>query len=226
MMSTLSQAEITRQSQKVTDFLAAFLLGLVSAGHCLGMCGGLMIAAGLNARSPLVAFSYNAGRILTYVFLGATFGFLADFLPTNILPFLKITSAILLILTAFYLLGISHIIQKIEYIGKPIWSISQPIAKNFLPIRSPLTALALGFFWGFIPCGLVYTALAFSLSQANASTSALTMFFFGLGTFPAMISAALMAQKIRPLLSNIRVKKFMAILMFGFAILIVWQEFN
>ena len=210
----------------MTDFLAAFLLGLVSASHCLGMCGGLMVAAGLNSRSPLVAVSYNIGRMSTYVFLGATFGFLADFLPSNILPFLKISSATLLILTAFYLLGISQIIQKIEYIGKPIWSIAQPVAKKLLPIHSPLTALALGFFWGFIPCGLVYTALAFSLSQANASISALTMFFFGLGTFPAMISAALMANKVRPLLTNVRVKRILATMMLGFAILIVWQEFN
>ncbi|WP_196157275.1 sulfite exporter TauE/SafE family protein [Reinekea sp. G2M2-21] len=201
----------------MTDYLAAFLLGLVSSGHCMGMCGGLMLAAGLNASKPIIAIGYNIGRLGTYMTLGISFGALAGLLPEQFLPVLKILSASLLLLTALYLLELSTIVNRIEIIGKPLWSLAQKPARRLLPVNKLSTSIALGFLWGLIPCGLVYTALAFSLSQTSATSAAVSMFSFGLGTFPSMLGASLLASRVRPWLINPWFKKTFALMLAVFA---------
>lgn len=205
------------------ELFSAFLIGLVSASHCLGMCGGLMVAAGLNSSRPALAIFYNLGRISTYVVLGAVFGAFADLLPSNTMPYLQVFSGLLLILSALYLIGQTAWLTKIERIGNPLWHYLQPMAKKLLPITSPYTSYGLGIIWGFIPCGLVYTALAFSLSLNGTVNSALAMLFFGLGTFPAMVGSALMAVRIKPLLYHPRIKMLLSLVMLSLACLILYK---
>lgn len=209
----------------MTDCFAAFLLGLVSSGHCLGMCGGLMVAAGFNASKPSIALGYNLGRLLTYVLLGLSFGAIAAFLPADFIPFLKLVSAVLLVLTSLYLLGISQLVNKLEIIGIPLWTIAQKQAKRLLPVKSIPASILLGLFWGFIPCGLVYTALAFSLSKSSALESATIMLSFGVGTLPAMIGASVLAVRIRPALTHPVIRASLAILLLLFALFIVVDAF-
>ncbi len=206
----------------MTDYLAAFLLGIVSSGHCLGMCGGLMVAAGFNTSKPRIAVGYNFGRLLTYMLLGLSFGALSALLPTNFIPVLKVISASLLILTSLYLLGINHWVNKVEIIGLPIWKIAKKSANHLLPIKSFPASILLGLLWGLIPCGLVYTALAFSLSQSSALGSSFIMLSFGLGTYPAMIGASLLAIRLRPWLTHPTIRTLLAILLFLFAITMLW----
>ncbi len=47
----------------------------------------------------------------------------------------------------------------------------------------------IGFFNGFLPCGLVYMALLGSVSTGSAVDGALYMIVFGLGTVPLMTAA-------------------------------------
>lgn len=207
----------------MTELLAAFLLGLVSAGHCLGMCGGLVVAAGIQAQSAIYAALYNVGRIGSYLTLAFVVGLLSSRLPESVFPVLKLLSAGLLLLTALYLVGLNRWITKIEIIGTPIWKISQPLAQRILPIRRPGSALLLGYFWGFIPCGLVYTALTFSLAQPGLGLTVLSMAAFGLGTFPAMMGAALLAASLRQFLAKTRVRAGLAVMMLGMATVIIVQ---
>ena len=44
------------------DALSAVLIGIISAGHCLGMCGGLTVAFGVNSKGASVLAAYNLGR--------------------------------------------------------------------------------------------------------------------------------------------------------------------
>jgi sulfite exporter TauE/SafE len=210
----------------MTNLFPAFLLGLISASHCLGMCGGLMVAAGLNSNKPLLALGYNLGRLVTYVALGTFFGLFTFALPLSFFPYLKLISALLLLLTALYLVGANQLIQKIEYLGKPFWRIAQRYAKKVLPAKTFGSALALGFFWGFIPCGLVYTAVVFSLSQTSLTLTSLSMLAFGLGTLPAMVGVSLFASQLRPLLAKTRSKQVMAIMMLIFSAAMAWQAFQ
>ncbi|EAR10283.1 sulfite exporter TauE/SafE family protein [Reinekea blandensis] len=204
----------------LTEYSAAFLLGLVSAGHCLGMCGGIVLAAGLQAKSAAYSILYNIGRIGSYATLALIFGSLASMLPEQTFPAMKLISSLLLVLTALYLSGLSHLITRIEVIGKPIWALSQPVAKRLMPVRHPGTALLLGYFWGFIPCGLVYTALTFSLAQPTVGQSMISMLSFGLGTFPAMIGATLLATTLRAWLAKSAIRWLLAGMMIIMALII------
>src|SRR5262245_45015429 len=54
------------------------LSGLLGSGHCLGMCGGFVVAIGLHDRSATKALlkqlAYSMGRCFTYGALGALLG--------------------------------------------------------------------------------------------------------------------------------------------------------
>lgn len=181
----------------MTSFFAAFIIGIVSAGHCIGMCGGLMAAAGLTTKNAKTVVAYNVGRFSTYMILALIVGLLGIALPTNVFPYLQLASGGFLILTLLYFSGASHWVKYIEKIGQPLWQVVKPISQRVLPVNNPTQAFILGTIWGLIPCGLVYTALAFSISQPTFIGSLASMAGFGLGTFPAMITSALAASKIK-----------------------------
>ena len=58
-----------------------------------------------------------------------------------------------------------------------------------LPVRNPWQAFLLGGLWGWLPCGLVYAVVAWSLTTTSAVDAAVLMLGFGLGTLPAMLLA-------------------------------------
>ena len=186
----------------ISTLLSAFIIGLVSAGHCFGMCGGLVVAAGFNSQAPSYIWYYNLGRILTYALLGGFFGLTFAALPAATIPWLKLMSITLLVLTALYFMGITSAVTQLERLGLPIWKKLQPLTKQFLPVSSSASALRLGLLWGFIPCGLVYTALAFAISLGSLTQSIIAMLAFGLGTLPAMVFSGLAANRIRPILNR------------------------
>jgi sulfite exporter TauE/SafE len=67
-----------RERARVTpvEFSVVFALGLASSLHCLGMCGPIVLSYGVALRGPRLAAhaAYNAGRVLTYLALGAVAG--------------------------------------------------------------------------------------------------------------------------------------------------------
>jgi len=68
-------------------------------------------------------------------------------------------------------------------------------------------AVALGALWGFLPCGLVDGAVALALGSGSATAGALTMFAFGLGTLPALLVVGGLAEGVRRLARNLRVRQ-------------------
>ena len=77
----------------------------------------------------------------------------------------------------------------LEKLGAKLWRHIQPLGKRLFPIRTPLQAYLLGLLWGWLPCGLVYAVVAWSLTTGNAYDGAMLMLGFGLGTLPAMLIA-------------------------------------
>lgn len=205
------------------EIFTAFMIGVVSAGHCLGMCGGLMVAAGLNTSNSLYLYGYNSGRIITYLLLVLLVGSLAHQLPVKVVPWLQLLSGILVILTALYFLGINHWVAKFERVGEPLWRAAQPLSRKLLPVRSLKSSLILGMLWGLIPCGLIYTALVFSLSQPSLIHSLLAMLAFAIGTLPAMIGSALFANQLRSFLADARSKLIMASLLMAGGAFILYR---
>jgi uncharacterized protein len=70
-----------------------------------------------------------------------------------------------------------------------------------------------------LPCGLIYTALAWSSAQANALQSGLLMLVFGLGTLPAMLTASFGAQWISVFLGRLIVRQIIGLILIGWGIL-------
>lgn len=86
-----------------------------------------------------------------------------------------------------------------------------------IPVDSSAKALILGMLWGWLPCGLVYSTLTWSIASGSALDGALIMLFFGLGTLPMMLSLSLGGVTIRQYFQHSLVRNIAAsaILCFG-----------
>ena len=129
--------------------IAAFLLGLLGSGHCLGMCGGLASALGLNTPTNKLSnnavsvinihvLAYNLGRIMSYSLAGLIVGTLGFWLSKNLSSFsiLRYMAALMLILMGLYLGKWFNGIIYTEKLGKLLWPIIQPLSKRFMPVKN------------------------------------------------------------------------------------------
>tara|TARA_R110000744_G_scaffold151810_2_gene265446 strand:+ start:2462 stop:3124 length:663 start_codon:yes stop_codon:yes gene_type:complete len=203
------------------DFFSAFVIGLLGSGHCVVMCGGistmLTTAISDNARHKKYAiiFAYNFGRIASYSLIGALVAFTSSMAAKNIgfpVAILKTIAGVFLILLGLYLGQWLMWLSRVEHLGKNIWRYISPHTKKFIPIKDIKSAFALGALWGWLPCGLVYSTLTWSLASADVLNGALIMFFFGLGTLPALLSVSLGTISIKSLLSHTLFRKLAAML--------------
>lgn len=214
--------------------IAVFLAGIFGGVHCFGMCGGIVAAlsGGLSAgdaRWPL-HLAYNGGRIASYALAGAVAGgiggallFFGSLWPRIAL---LVFANLMLLGMGAYLAGLPQFVAPLEKAGGRLWQRVQPWSLRFLPVRSIAQAVPLGFVWGMLPCGLVYSALATALSSGSAAQGAATMLAFGLGTLPNLLLAGLLAHRIRRVLHSKALRRaagfFVAALgMFG--LLGVWR---
>lgn len=177
-------------------FLAAMLLlGLASGVHCVGMCGGFVAAfAAPRGVIPIVAQRnfrrialFNAGRITTYAALGAVSGLLGGQLAFALgaQTALYLVANVMLVGVGLYLAGVTRFLAFFEILARPVWKAVQPLLRMghaYVP----------GLAWGFIPCGLVYAALAASAFAGSAPGGAAAMLAYGLGTLPWLMSAGLL----------------------------------
>lgn len=186
-------------------FITAFFVGLFSTVHCLGMCGGIVGALTFSLpehirsnRWRLIPYvsAYNIGRITSYSLAGALAGGLGGnilgLFPTYGHLVLQLTASILMIGIGLYLAGWFPSFVRIEHIGKPIWKKLEPISQKLIPVKSPGHAYLFGLVWGWLPCGLVYTALIWSATASSAKDGALLMLAFGAGTLPAVMIAGIL----------------------------------
>lgn len=203
------------------DLLSAVLIGLISAGHCLGMCGGITVALGVHSQGQGRLLFYNLGRISTYALLGLLIGAGLHWLPAAATPVLRLLAAALLILIALYYLNIKPWITQLEKLALPLWRRLQPLARRWLPLRHPLQAYPVGMIWGLLPCGLVYTALGYAATQADALRSATLMLAFGVGTLPAMLATGAFSQQLNGWLRHPRPRMLIGAVLLGFAIWLV-----
>jgi sulfite exporter TauE/SafE len=161
-----------------TDFGIALSLGLVSGLHCLQMCGPIALVVGKGR--PLVL--YNAGRIVTYMLLGAVAGSVGQ-----ALMFLggsaTVVAGAAMIVAGLLMLGVTRSKDLITI--RPGGWFSR-LSGSLL--RAGRNKFLLGLALGFLPCGLVYAALLKSMHAAGAVSGALTMLAFGAGTSVALFA--------------------------------------
>lgn len=176
--------------------LAMLALGLASGVHCVGMCGGFVAAMSSPRVIPIVPeknvqrlLLFNAGRITTYAALGAASGFLGGALAFALgaQTALYALANVMLIGVGLYLAGMTGFLSSLEKIAAPLWRALRPLLRSgngYVP----------GLAWGFIPCGLVYGALAAAALAGNAAGGAAAMLAYGLGTAPWLVSAGFLVS--------------------------------
>ncbi|MDB2386764.1 sulfite exporter TauE/SafE family protein [Shewanella sp.] len=211
----------------------AFIVGIMGAGHCIGMCGGLVGA--LSANTPQHAtgnklanqlgylFSYNSGRILSYAAAGALVGASTHalgllFNVDTYLLVLRIFAGMMMMITGLYIAQIWSGVVQIERLGKGLWRFISPLAKRFIPIKNKRHAFIAGSLWGWLPCGLVYSMLTWAVAAGNAVEGACIMVAFGLGTLPALLSAGIAASTFSRWVQKSAVRKISGGLLIAFGV--------
>jgi hypothetical protein len=170
---------------------------LGSFGHCVGMCGGIVIAySSTKIKShwtkqvqAMAHLLYSFGRISTYMILGALFGLVGGVVTFDNLTsgiFLLITG-LLMVLVGFSLLGKIKFLTILEHTcsKSPLY---QSTFKSLLGSQSLFSFYLLGMLNGLLPCGFVYVFAITAASTGSAFWGAFVMLIFGLSTVPALFS--------------------------------------
>lgn len=204
--------------------------------HCLGMCGGIVSAlslsqARLNAPTPSqlpILLAYNAGRIASYALAGALVsGLTAAAVHQSGLPAmqqaLRIIAALFMVSLGLYLAGLWPGLAHLEKGGMVLWRRLEPLGRRFMPVQSVGQAIPLGMVWGWLPCGMVYSVLIWSMSAGSALEGALLMLAFGLGTLPNLLLMGLLANRLSQFVRRPPVRLFAGLIVTALGVSMLWQ---
>ena len=217
--------------------LSAFLGGLMGGVHCVGMCGGIVTALSLNIqpdvqqshnRKLTILLGYNTGRILSYTIAGFMMGGVG-LLSANLTGLhevkllMQLVAGAFMIMLGLYLAGWLMWLTRIERLGGLFWKRIEPLGRRLMPVRSAGQALLLGMVWGWLPCGLVYTALVWAITSGGPIEGGLLMLSFGLGTLPVMLLMGGAASRLTTRLHARLVRSLAGLLVIGFGVYLVFR---
>lgn len=216
------------------SYLAAFMVGLLGSTHCVGMCGGIVGALTMSLpettrRSTVkllpYLLSYNSGRLLSYSLAGLIVGLLSNtagnFFQIGKFPVGGIVGGLFMVALGIYIGGWFQTMEPIERLGGFLWRRIEPFGRRFMPVKSLPQATALGFLWGWLPCGLVYSTLALAATSGDAVNSALLMLAFGIGTLPMLLAMGGFAEKLQRFTHNRWTRYVAGILLIAFGAMIL-----
>ncbi|WP_304132237.1 sulfite exporter TauE/SafE family protein [Ignavibacterium album] len=205
------------------EILSALAIGFFGSAHCIGMCGPIAIALPVPQSNSLYFIAgralYNIGRIFTYSFLGALFGLLGSRIV--IAGFQQFTTIILGVIILLVVITPFRYKAKITQ-HRLIQKISSPIKSGIGELFKQGTIpsmFLIGVLNGFLPCGLVYIAIAGAIASGDAVSGMVYMILFGAGTFPAMFAATILGKFIN---LNIRRKLTKAVPVFAVVLAILF----
>jgi sulfite exporter TauE/SafE len=195
----------------------ALAIGLLGSVHCIGMCGGIMgaLTVGVSrapgsagrGRAVGYALAYNLGRITSYGVAGAIAGFVGTqffgLVSSDRAHWIALIAAGgFMVALGLYLTGWTRVLAPVERAGGLLWRRIEPFARRLLPVRSAGHAVGLGLLWGWLPCGLVYSALVLALASGDPVLGALFMVAFGIGTLPMVLTLGATARWLAGLARN------------------------
>jgi len=216
--------------------VAAIAVGFFGGVHCVGMCGGIVGALSfglpadrrqrLRGNLPFLLL-YNLGRISSYTLAGAIAGGLGawaiDLLSIRQLQlWLQLLAGIFMLLMGLYLNGWWRVLVRVEAAGSLLWQRLEPMGRRLLPVQRPGQALLLGMLWGWLPCGLVYSVLIWTLVSGGAREGALLMLSFGLGTLPNLLAMGVFAVLLQKIVQQNWVRQVSGGLVMVFGLYMIW----
>jgi sulfite exporter TauE/SafE len=221
-------------------YLIPFIMGLFSSMHCIGMCGSIIGTLTLSLTAEIrgnktrlvpFIFSYNLGRITSYTLAGTLVGALEALLA---MPWdhghghriLQIFSALIMTGAGLYIAGWFPRFAYIEKTGSRFWKLLEPLGRRLIPVRNRTQAFFFGMVWGWLPCGLVYTALLTAAASGDVVKSTLSMLAFGIGTLPAVMGTGIMTGILTRLSRMQRFKQIVGLLLIALALLAAFPGLN
>lgn len=166
-----------------------------SFGHCIGMCGGFILAYSSAKIEPtqskisqfFLHVIYSLGRISSYVVMGVAFGFIGG----------EISYSRTINGYIYFLIGIFMVLMGLSLMGKIrfLTSIESSLAFNpkikqifsfLIKSKTKYSFYFLGVLNGFLPCGLVYFFLVSAIASGSWLKGGIIMLIFGLSTLPAL----------------------------------------
>lgn len=168
-----------------------------SFGHCIGMCGGFIVAysstkidSSMSRTQQLIRHgAYNLGRVGSYTLLGMIFGGIGMLFSFSMETKggLLIGAGVLMIITALSMLGISKLLHLLEssFLN---FAIFKTLFSRLIKSKSVKSFFALGMMNGFFPCGFVFFFAAKAASSASIIQGGLIMLVFGLATVPTLLA--------------------------------------
>ncbi|MBU1095713.1 MAG: sulfite exporter TauE/SafE family protein [Bacteroidetes bacterium] len=180
------------------EIITGFVIGFLGSFHCIGMCGPIALALPVSSSSAFnVLMSrvlYNLGRVATYTLFGALFGLFGQRL---MLVGLQETLSIALGVIILVSVMLPGKIKNWFASTKPYLLVSGFVKASFSKLatsKSNRSFFLFGIINGFLPCGLVYVAIAGAVSTGDVLSGSLFMMLFGLGTFPVMLGTSLIGK--------------------------------
>ncbi len=207
----------------------AFLIGFLGSFHCAGMCGPIAISLPHKNQSPFNTFIngllYNLGRIATYTFLGVIIGIIGKgFFLAGMQRWISMGLGILLLIIAIFSINVETKIVKLKLVNDFNQWLSRSLGK-LLKTGTKASLVGIGVLNGFLPCGLVYMAIAGAVSNSSILDSIEYMVFFGLGTMPMMLGLSVSGRLIPVKLKNL-IRKAYPVFLILFAILFILRGLN
>ena len=184
------------------DTISLFMLGLLGTGHCIGMCGPLVVALPGQTGRFSAHLAYHAGRLITYGIIGACMGAtgsgligLAAAVGGDPMVWIARVQVGISFLAGLFLLFFG--LSRLGFVAEPQWlAIAMPsrmpgwrrLMSRSAGGRSNADLFILGLILGGLPCGLSYAAFAKALSCAGVVSGGAAALIFGLGTLPGLLA--------------------------------------
>ena len=184
-----------------SGFLALFLVGLLGGTHCVGMCGGIVGALSMGGAprlSPIWPTTPDASHPtpLPVALSGTGWRFTGAGRATAAAHRPHLLANLMLIALGLYLMGLTRALAFSERLGQNLWRRIQPSTRRFCQRILITQAFPLGLLGGWLPCGLVYSALATALT-AGLPAGGVADAGLRLGTLPNLLLAGFLLARLR-----------------------------
>jgi sulfite exporter TauE/SafE len=180
------------------DWISMLILGLLGSGHCIGMCGPLVLALPGRSGKRMPHLWYHLGRVITYGAVGGVMGGIGGILAgaggEGALHRLAGIQIGVSLAAAVFLLGFGLI--RLGLLQEPEWlnALSPERIPGFrgvmgkvLKADSGMSYLAIGLMLGLLPCGLSYAAFTRALTAGGFAEGSLLALAFAAGTVPCLL---------------------------------------
>ncbi len=210
-------------------FSTGFLIGLVGSFHCIGMCGPIAIALPVTAKGTwrfyAGRFLYNIGRTVTYAFFGAMMGVIGQrFFVAGFQQEVSIVVGALMIASAIAPGLVNRIFGNLK-IAQTITTRLKELFSAAFRKRTVASLFVVGVVNGFLPCGLVYMAMAGAATTGSIEGGAVFMAGFGLGTIPVMLGVSVAGSFI-PLAVRHKISRLTPVFLFVLGVILLLRGLN